>query len=259
MRSTYIATSFLAAGLLIGLGLAQGLSSPSRASGATESRQNGWATSKELVAEARKDLLAYNLSQESDPSGFREVMAWRLAELVFRGLDPVRFFRLSTNGQAPLTTDQVLETGAGICGHASEVLASAYAEAGIPHRFIRIWSRHGDSHVALEFQDTWGNWNFVDPIYGLIIGKREGPHSEPTTSSAMDITGYLNLPTEMRAVSASCFQQVGINPTVPAFIGLLDSAECGIATDSNGQLFDIYSTAPKTLPNEIVVEIEDPL
>lgn len=258
MRSPYIATSFLAAGLLIGFGLAQGLSSPSRASGATESRQNGWATSEDLVAEARKDLLAFNLSPESDPSGYREVMAWRLAELVFRRLDPIRFFRLSTNGQAPLNTDQALQTGAGICGHASEVLASAYAEAGIPHRFIRIWSRHGDSHVALEFQDTWENWNFVDPIYGLIIGKREGPHSEPTTSSAMDITGYLNLPIEMRQVSASCFQQLSINAKVPPFIGWLDSADCGIETDSNGQLANIYRTAPETLPNEIVVEIEDP-
>lgn len=258
MRSPFAATVLLAVGLLIGFGLAQGSSSTLKPSGATESRNNGWASSEGIVTEARKDLLAYNLSPELDANGYREVMAWRLAELVFRRLDPIRFFRLSTNGQAPLTIDQALETGAGICGHASEALASAYAEAGIPHRFIRIWSRHGDSHVALEFQDTSEDWTFVDPNYGLIIGKREGPHAEPTTSSALDIVGYLNLPTEMRAVSASCFQQLGINPKVPPFIGWLDSADCGIATDSNGELADIYRTAPETLPNEIVVEIEDP-
>ena len=108
MRSAYVATSFLGAGLLIGFGLAQGLSSPSRASGATESRQNGWATSEYLIAEAREDLLAFNLCPESDVSGYREVIAWRLAEIVFRRLDPIRFFRLSTNGQAPLTIDQAL-------------------------------------------------------------------------------------------------------------------------------------------------------
>lgn len=79
---------------------------------------------------------------------------------------PAYGYRNVFGGELPqFTAASVLETQAGICGHAALTFAAIVKQFGLPVRSVQLWYPNGDGHIAAEVYYD-GGWHYFDPTFG---------------------------------------------------------------------------------------------
>jgi hypothetical protein len=111
------------------------------------------------------DLVIRNQGGTSVPRG--QLIAHAAMQYVVGHVSaPAYGYRNVFGGELPqFTAASVLETQAGICGHAALTFAAIVKRFRLPVRSVQFWYPNGDGHIAAEVYYE-GGWHYFDPTFG---------------------------------------------------------------------------------------------